>query len=76
MLEVSTQPTTTSVVDMEQTDLRRLSSMDVARRDKELKRRKRKEITTAESPRLRTLLQQRDKIEQQIQIERAKLKNK
>ena len=72
---IDPQPTnnSSSASDMEPEELRRLSNMDPARREHELANRKRKEKQLV-SPRLRTLLQQKDNIEQQIAIERAKEK--
>lgn len=63
----------TNLSDIGQKELRRLSTMNPERREQELIRKKRKERLSIKSPRLRALLMQKTKIEQQIQIEKDKL---
>lgn len=70
----NTPSTTTRIDTMDDKELRRLSTMSPERRKAEMDRKKRKEVMSAESPRLRTLLKQKDNIEQQIAVERAKNK--
>lgn len=74
ILEQDDETGASTISDMGQNELRRLSSMDSAKRQDEMNRRKRKEIKDTKSPRLRNLLMQKQKIEQQIEIERAKAK--
>lgn len=73
-MEQNEETGSSSITDMDQSEIRRLSSMDKNKRQDELNRRKRREIKDTKSPRLRNLLMQKQKIEQQIEIERAKEK--
>lgn len=64
----------TNISDISQSELRRLSNMSPERRNKEILRKKRKEQNMIKSSRIRSLLLQKAKIEQLIQMEKDKMK--
>lgn len=74
LLDEQTVTSNTSIEDMESNELTRLAKMSPEQKKSAMEKKRRLEKHEAQSPRLRQLLLQKEKIEQLIAVERAKTK--